>query len=69
MPRYRFSVWDNDNIDDENGVILSDDLAARAYAIQIIHELQKGDEATWSGYSMRVMRDGRLLWKYRSSIV
>ena len=31
--------------------------------MQIIHELQKGNEETWSGYTMEVVRDGELLWR------
>jgi hypothetical protein len=63
MPRYHFPVRDSDYIGDEDGVILPDDQTARTHARQIIHELQKGDEETWSGYTMEVMRDGELVWR------
>jgi hypothetical protein len=44
-------------------VILPGDLTAREHAIQILNELQKGDEEGWKGYTMEVMRDGRLIWR------
>src|SRR5262245_41360085 len=63
IPRYRFNVLDTDRFDDEDGVILPDDKTARAHAMQIIHELQKADEASWSGYTMEVLREGRVVWR------
>ena len=38
-------------------------IGARAHAMQIIHELQKGNEEMWRGYTMEVVRDGELLWR------
>src|SRR5262249_46306431 len=63
MPRYRFNVLDTDRFDDEDGVILPDDKTAGARAMQIIHELQKADEASGSGYTMEVLREGRVVWR------
>jgi hypothetical protein len=63
MPRYRFFARDTDHIDDEDGVILPDDHSARAHAMQIIHELQKGDEESWGSYTMEVVREGRVVWR------
>ena len=63
MPRYHFLVCDGDCIQDEDGVILPDNQTARAHAMQIIHELQKGDEESWDRYTMEGMREGQLLWR------
>jgi uncharacterized protein DUF6894 len=63
MPRYRFTVRNTDRFDDEDGVFLLDDGAAREYAIQIMDELQKDDEAGWMGYTLEVMREGRVVWR------
>jgi hypothetical protein len=35
MPRYRFSIRNSNRFADEDGVILPDDLTARAYAVQM----------------------------------
>jgi Domain of unknown function (DUF6894) len=63
VPRYRFTVRDTDRFDDEDGVFLPDDAAAREYAIQIMDELQKDDEAVWIAYTLEVMREGRVVWR------
>jgi len=63
MPRYHFSVRDHEYIGDEDGIILPDDQTARAHAMQVIHELQKGDESVWGSYTMEVTRKGRVLWR------
>jgi hypothetical protein len=63
MPRYHFPVRNHDHLEDEDGAFLPDNQTARAHAMQIIHELQKGDEETWSGCTMDVVRDGELLWR------
>jgi len=63
MPRYRFTIRDTDRFDDEDGVFLLDDGAAREYAIQIMDELQKDDEADWVKYTMEVMRENRVVWR------
>jgi uncharacterized protein DUF6894 len=62
MPRYRFTIRDHDSFDDEDGVILPDDLAARTHAIGIIQELREANEADWSDYTMEVIRDDRVVW-------
>jgi hypothetical protein len=63
VPRYRFTIRDTDHFDDEDGVFLLDDGAAREYAIKILDELQKDDEASWAGHTMEVMREGRIVWR------
>ena len=63
MPRYRFSIRNSKRFEDEDGVILPDDLTARAYAVQIMNELRKSDEMSCTDYTMRVMRDGRVVWR------
>jgi hypothetical protein len=35
----------------------------REYAIQIMDELQKDEEAGWVRYTMEVMREGRVVWR------
>jgi len=51
-----------DPFKDEEGIILAGDLAAREHAIQIVNEVQKGDEESWRGYVMEVMREGSVVW-------
>jgi hypothetical protein len=63
MPRYYFAIRNSDYIEDEDGFILPDDQTARAHAMQIIHELQKGDEPSWGRYTMEVRREGKVLWR------
>jgi|tagenome__1003787_1003787.scaffolds.fasta_scaffold10429899_1 hypothetical protein len=63
MPRYGFTIRNSDRFDDEEGVLLPDDLAARTHAIGIIQELEKASETDWAGHTMEVTRDGRLVWK------
>jgi two-component sensor histidine kinase len=62
VPRYRLTIRDTDHFDDEDGVFLLDDGAAREYAIQIMDELQKDDEAGWIDHTFEVMREGRVVW-------
>jgi hypothetical protein len=63
MPRYHFNVRNTNPFNDEDGVILPDDGAAREHAIRIMDELQKDDEASWIRYTMEVMRADRLVWR------
>ena len=63
MPRYHFAIRNADYIPDEDGIILPDDRTAREHGMQIVHELQKGDEETWGRYTMEVTRDGHVLWR------
>jgi hypothetical protein len=53
VPRYRFAVRNTDRFDDGDGVFLLDDGAARKYAIQIMDELQKNDQARLDGFYHR----------------
>ena len=50
-----------DPFKDEEGMILPGDFAAREHVMQIVNELQKGDEESWIGYVMEVMREGRVV--------
>ena len=61
MHRYRFTI--RGLFDNEEGVILPDDGTAREYAIQILDELQKDDEASWAGHTIEVMREDRVVWR------
>ena len=63
MPRYRFTIQDTDRFEDEDGVLLPDDQAARDYAVQIVHELQKADEESWRSFTMEAIREGRVVWR------
>jgi len=63
VPRYRFTVRDTDRFVDEDGVFLLDDGAAREYAIQVIDELLNHEEADWIGFTIEVMREGRVVWR------
>ena len=63
MPRYRFTIRNHDNFDNEDGAILRDDGSAREHAIQVMDELQKDDEADWAGFTMEVLREGRAVWQ------
>jgi Domain of unknown function (DUF6894) len=63
MPRYRFTIRDGDRFDDEEGVVLPDDFAARTHAIGIIQELEKASATDWAGHTMEVTRDGRRVWE------
>jgi hypothetical protein len=51
-----------DPFKDEDGMMLAGDLAAREDAIQIVNELKKGDEESWIGYVMEVMRGRSVVW-------
>jgi hypothetical protein len=63
VPRYRFKIRNQDNFDDEDGMILPDDGSAREHAIQIMDELQKDNQAGWVDYTMEVKREGRIVWR------
>jgi len=63
MPRYRFTIRDGDRFDDEEGVVLLDDFAARTHAIDIIQGLEKASAHDWAGHTMEVTRDGNVVWK------
>jgi Domain of unknown function (DUF6894) len=60
MPRYRFTIRDGDGFDDEEGVVLPDDFAARTHAIGIIQELENASATDWAGHTMQVTRDGQV---------
>jgi len=63
VPRYRFTVRNTDRFDDEDGVFLLDDGAAREYAIQIMDELQK-DGNKLDGLHHRGDAEGRrIVWR------
>ena len=35
----------------------------RAHAIEVVHALQKADEANWREFTMEVKRDGQVIWE------
>jgi hypothetical protein len=44
MPRYHFHIrWTDRKYDDETGMLLADDAAARDYAERLIREIKGGD--------------------------
>jgi hypothetical protein len=59
MPRYWFAVHNGDRYADPQTMELSDDAAAREYAIRVIRELRRGDEDYWKGWTMEVTQNGR----------
>jgi hypothetical protein len=63
VPRYHFDIRNTDPLNDNDGMMLPGDLTAREHAMQIVNELQKGDEESWIGYTMEVTRAGRLIWR------
>ena len=62
VPRYRFTIRDTDHFDDEDG-IMPDDGTAHEHAVKIMGELQKDDEAGWTGHIMEVTRERRVVWR------
>jgi hypothetical protein len=66
MPRYLFAVrhFDNDYLVDEpEGVQLSDDDAARAFALMVMCGLLQIEEENWEGWMMEVTQGGRRVWR------
>ena len=66
MPRYLFAVrhFDNDYLVDEpEGVQLSDDAAARAFALMVMRGLVQREEENWEGWTMEVTQGGRRVWR------
>jgi len=65
MPRYLLSVrhFDNDYwVDEPEGVQLSDDAAAREFALRVMRGLLI-KEKNWKGWTMEVMQGGRRVWR------
>jgi hypothetical protein len=65
MPRYLLSVrhFDNDYLVDEpEGVQLSDDAAAREFALRVMRGLLIKEE-NWEGWTMEVTQGGRRVWR------
>ena len=62
MPFYQFGIRNGDSFEDNEGINLPDDLAAKRHAMGVIHELQKAHETNWRGFKMEVRRDGQPLW-------
>jgi hypothetical protein len=59
VPHYRFTIRDTGHFDG----IMPDDGTAREHAIKIMGELQKHDEAGWTGHMMEVTRERRVVWR------
>jgi hypothetical protein len=65
VPRYHFNIRNTDAFNDEYGM-MPGDLTAREHAMQMVNELQKGDEESWTGYTMECCE--RVLYgEYRST--
>jgi hypothetical protein len=65
MPRYVLSVrhFANDYLVDESkGVQLSDDAAAREFALRVMRGLLIKEE-NWEGWTMEVTQGGRRVWR------
>lgn len=60
MPIYNFVVHNGVGLDDDGeGTELRNDVAARAYAVQIIDELKKNNGTRWNGWKMKVTESDR----------
>jgi hypothetical protein len=65
MPRYLLSVrhFNNDYwVDELEGVQLSDDSAAREFALRVMRGLLIKEE-NWEGWTMEVTQGGRRVWR------
>jgi hypothetical protein len=63
MPRYYFAVHSTDGrkIDDDEGIELPNDAAARAYALEAIEQLNQEEPEAFMGWSIEVAADdGRI---------
>ena len=63
MPIYHFSVRNSYHFEVAEGVHFPDDRAARAHAIEIVHALQKADDANWREFTIEVKRHGQVIWE------
>jgi hypothetical protein len=62
MPRYHFHIrWTDRKNDDETGMLLADDAAARDYAERLIREI-KGDDGHETSLTMIVERSGIVIF-------
>jgi hypothetical protein len=62
MPRYHFHIrWTDRKNDDETGMLLADDAAARDYAERLIREIKGGDGHETS-LTMIVERSGIVIF-------
>ena len=62
MPRYHFHIrWTDRKNDDETGMLLADDAAARDYAERLIREIKGGDGHETS-LTMVVERSGIVIF-------
>jgi hypothetical protein len=63
MARYHFAVFGPERHGDMHGTDLTDDDAAREYAVRIIRDLRHGDAHDWRGWTMEVTQGKRLVWQ------
>jgi hypothetical protein len=69
MPRYWFAVHDGDRYADPQTMELSDDAAAREYAIRVIRELQRGDGAWAEGQrELHWIKRYRVGWRVATNV-
>jgi hypothetical protein len=62
MPRYHFHIrWTDRKNDDETGMLLADDAAARDYAERLIREI-KGGDGHETNLTMIVERSGIVIF-------
>ena len=62
MPRYHFHIrWTDRKNDDETGMLLADDAAARDYAERVIREIKEGDGHD-HGLTMVVEKSGIVIF-------
>ena len=52
MPIYNLTVHNGGRLEDDGGIELPDDAAARAYALQVIYELNRNNRNRWNCWKM-----------------
>jgi Domain of unknown function (DUF6894) len=66
MPRYVFDVRHLDDLcleDNPAGVELSDDAAAREFALKVMLGLVQSQDDDWNGWTMEVTQGERRVWR------
>jgi hypothetical protein len=59
MPIYNLAVHDGSRLEDDGGIELPNDAAARTYALQVIGELKKNNGNRWNGWKIEVTESDR----------
>jgi hypothetical protein len=59
MPIYNLTVHNGGRLEDDGGIELPDDAAARAYALQVIYELNRNNRNRWNCWKMEVTEGDR----------